>query len=88
MVSRFRNAFFHPANLGSELESALEEGGLASLDEEVGDDDECRDGGFRGRSLERDRKVTMLDKSGRRYLEPNASPFRHSFVDVRVFRVI
>ena len=80
-----RNAFFHPTNLGSELESALEEGGLGSLEEEVGDDGEEEEGGLRGRSLDRNRKVSaMLDRSGRRFLETSRSPFRHSFVDVRV----
>ena len=80
----FRNAFFHPTNLGSELESALEEGGLGSLEEEVGHDQEELEGGLRGRSLDRSRKVSMLDRSGRRFLETSRSPFRHSFVDVRV----
>ena len=83
----FRNAFFHPTNLGSELESALEEGGLGSLEEEVGvddDDDRQSGGGLRGRSLDRSRKISMLDRSGRRFLDTSRSPFRHSFVDVRV----
>ena len=83
-IISFRNAFFHPTNLGSELESALEEGGLGSLEEEVGDDEADQGGGLRGRSLERARKVSMLERSGRRFLETSRSPFRHSFVDVRV----
>ena len=75
----------------------LEDVGLTSLPEEVGlggddllkvglvGDDllEVHDG--RGRPGERSRKVTMLDRAGPRFLESSRSPFRHSFVDVRVF---
>ena len=65
----------------------MEDVGLSSLVEEVGDDDVDDVSGMRGRSLDRDRKVTMLDRSGPRFLETSRSPFRHSFIDVRVFRV-
>ena len=81
----FRNAFFpSPSNLGSELESAmeLEEGGLTSLPEEVNPFESVHEG------RDRSRKVTMLDRAGPRFLESSRSPFRHSFVDVRVFDVL
>ena len=67
----------------------MDDGGLPSLVEEVCDDgdDVLEVPGCRGRSIERSRKVSMLDRSGRRFLDSSRSPFRHSFVDVRVFYV-
>ena len=71
----------------------LEDGGLPSLAEEVGHlghlghlgQHELDVPGLRGRSIERSRKVTTLERSGHGILDTSRSPFRHSFVDVRVF---
>jgi len=87
-----RNVYFRsPSNLGSELESAVDnfdaETGLPSLEEEeVGDGGgESRLGGkpvldvsTQGR---RARKISMVERG--RYAGSCPSPFRNSFVDVR-----
>ena len=72
-----RNAYFQsPCNIGSELESALDES--LEEEEEVGDD-------VLGSAVrDRSRKHTMFDRAGgTRFLE-SRHPFRHSYIDVRV----
>ena len=83
--SSIRNVYFQsPCNLGSELESAMEdsfEAGLPSLaeereEEEVG----CR------LDTDRARKISLFNKTGSRFVDTSrpGGPFRHSYIDVRV----
>ena len=91
-----RNAYFQsPCNLGSELESAMEdsyEAGLPSLveeeDAEVGPELYIGSPGLGHNTPafgDRSRKNTLFDKTGSRFLDSaHRSPFRHSYVDVRL----
>ena len=82
-----RNAYFHsPCNLGSELESAREESFEGNIEEEVGE--ELYLGSPMSGVHDRGRKHTLFDKMGSaRYLDSanSRNPFRHSYIDVRVY---
>ena len=92
----FRNAYFQssPCNLGSELESALEDSYEAGLPSLVEDDEDVEVGpelyigspmNTPGAQGDRARKHTLFDKTGSRFLDSaHRSPFRHSYVDVRL----
>ena len=74
-----------PCNLGSELESAMEdsfEAGLPSLAEER----EGEEVGSLGLDIDRARKISLFNKTGSRFVDTSrpGGPFRHSYIDVRV----
>ena len=77
-----------PCNLGSELESAMEdsfEAGLPSLAEER--EEEV---GSLGLDIDRARKISLFNKTGSRFVDTSrpGGPFRHSYIDVRVHKAV
>ena len=90
----FRNAYFQsPCNLGSELESAMEDSlqlhSLVEEEGEVGQENvmDTVDTVLVGSlpNCNRARKISQFDKTGSRFLDANSrNPFRHSYIDVRV----
>ena len=64
------------------------DGGLHSLAEEdldVVNDANAQVGERPGGHYDRARKISHFAKTGNRFLDVNRSPFRHSYIDVRVF---